>query len=98
MTTKIEAKIEALQKQLAQAKALRNKQLAAERTRQAKEARALDTRQKLLVGAFVLSKSGLSAADYAVQNPDFLAWLTRDYDREAFGLLALTPEQQQEEQ
>lgn len=98
MATKIEAKIEALQKQLAQAKALRNKQLAAERTRQAKEARALDTRQKLLVGAYVLSKSGLNATDYAARNPDFLAWLTRDYDREAFGLSALVPEQQQEEQ
>ncbi len=86
MTAKIDAKIEALQKQLSQAKALRNKQLAADRTRKAKEARALETRQKLLVGAFILSKAGLSASEYAASTPEFMVWLARDHDREAFGL------------
>jgi hypothetical protein len=86
MNTKIDAKIVALQKQLEQAKKLKSKQLAAARAKQAKEDRALDTRQKLLVGAFVLSKSGMNAQDYAAQSPEFLAWLVRDHDRQAFGL------------
>lgn len=86
MTTKIDAKIAALQQKLEQAKKLKSKQIAAERTKQAKEERALDTRQKLLVGAFVLSKSGMSAEDWAAQSPEFLAWLTREHDRQAFGL------------
>ena len=51
MTAKIDVKIAALQQKLEQAKKLKSKQLAAERTKQAKEERALDTRQKLLVGA-----------------------------------------------
>ena len=86
MTTKIDAKIAALQQKLEQAKKLKSKQIAAERTKQAKEERALDTRQKLLVGAFVLSKSGMSAEDWAAQSPEFLAWLTREHDRQAFGI------------
>jgi hypothetical protein len=89
MTAKIDVKIAALQQKLEQAKKLKSKQLAAERTKQAKEERALDTRQKLLVGAFVLSKSGMTAQDYAAQSPEFLAWLVRDHDRAAFGLPAL---------
>lgn len=86
MTAKIDAKIAALQKQLEQAKKLKSKQLAAERIKQAQAARALDTRQKVLVGAFVLSKSGMSAEDWAAQSPEFLAWLTREHDRQAFGI------------
>lgn len=94
MTTKIDAKIVSLQQKLEQAKKLKSKLIAAERTKQAKEERALDTRQKLLVGAFVLSKSGMTASDYAAQNPEFQSWLLRDHDREAFGLLPLLAEQE----
>lgn len=89
MTAKIDAKIAALQKQLEQAKKLKSKQLAAERAKQAQAARALDTRQKVLVGAFVLAKLGVRAEDWAAQNPDFQTWLTRDHDRQAFGLPTL---------
>ena len=86
MTTKIDQKIESLQKQIAQAKALRMRQQAATRAKALRVERALETRQKVLVGAFVLSKSGSSAADYAKNNPEFAAWLSRAIDREAFGL------------
>jgi thiamine pyrophosphate-dependent acetolactate synthase large subunit-like protein len=89
MTTKIDEKIAALQQKLEQAKKLKSKQIAAERTKQAKEQRVLDARQKILVGAFVLAKLGVSPEDWAAQNPDFQTWLARDHDREAFGLPAL---------
>ena len=89
MNTKIDEKIAALQQKLEQAKKLKSKQLAAERTKQTKEARVLDARQKLLVGAFVLSKLGTRAEDWAAQNADFQDWLTRESDRAAFGLPAL---------
>ena len=89
MTTKIDEKIAALQQKLEQAKKLKNKQIAAERTKQVKEKRVLDARQKILVGAFVLAKLGVRPEDWAAQNADFQDWLTRESDRAAFGLPAL---------
>lgn len=63
----------------------------AERAKQAKVDRARETRQKLLIGAFVLQKSGLSAEDFVKKNIDFDVYLTRDHDRAAFGLDSITP-------
>lgn len=64
---------------------------AAERAKQVKENRAKETRQKLLIGAFVLQKSGLSAEDFVRRDMDFGAYLTRDHDRAAFGLEPIHP-------
>ena len=76
---------------LKQQKELLRRQLAAFQAKVSKAERVLDARQKLLIGAYVLSKSGLSATDFARSDPGFSVWLSRDYDRVAFGLPTLSP-------
>lgn len=84
---KIEDTITALELKLKQAKALRLKQEAKKRAGEKKQARALDTRRKILVGSFFL---GLD--EYQGENGRWIlrdrldAFLTRDADRELFGL------------
>lgn len=67
------------------------------RAKQTKIDRARETRQKLLIGAFVLQKSGLSAEDFVKHHVDFDVYLTRDHDRSAFGLSSINPASEKSE-
>lgn len=88
----IDAKIEALQTKLKQAKALKAKQEAQKRAKASKEERAKDTRRKILAGSMLLS-----AWD---KNPDAKAqgiarlnqFLTREDDRALFDLPPIQPQ------
>lgn len=86
-------RIEEIELKLQKERYRRKRLVAVERNKQAKAERALDTRQKLLIGAYVLSRSGLSATEFAQSDSGFSAWLSRDHDRVAFGLptLSATP-------
>lgn len=93
MNSTIDAKIEALEAKLKQAKALRSKQAAAERAKAAKADRAADTRRKVLLGAFVLEqleREGTKATSYGLGGKQFSNWLTRPDDRALFDLHADT--------
>lgn len=82
----IDAKIEALQAKLKQAKALKAKQEAQRRAKASKEERAKDTRRKILVGAAILAKveRGEWPKDKLVQMLD--GFLTRPDERALFDL------------
>lgn len=82
----IDAKIEALQAKLKQAKALKAKQEAQKRAKVSKEERAKDTRRKILVGAAILAKveRGEWPKDKLVQMLD--GFLTRPDERALFDL------------
>lgn len=57
------------------------------RARESKAARAVDTRRKILLGAYLLERAGGSVADtLVVQGLAFADWLTRDTDRALFDL------------
>ena len=58
--------------------------------------RKLDTRRKVLLGAYVLEtmrRGNLAPADLALAGERFSAWLTRDQDRALFNLPSLQPAQ-----
>ena len=89
MAGSIDAQIEALEAKLKQAKARRSKQLAAERAKVAKAARAEDTRRKVLLGAFVLnqlSNDPARAAGFELGGKRFMDWLIRADEKALFGL------------
>lgn len=83
----IDARIEALEAKLKQAKALRSKQAAAERSKAAKAARATDTRRKVLMGAFVLDQlqnDTAKAAAFEMGGKRFMDWLARADEKALF--------------
>ena len=56
--------------------------------------RKLDTRRKVLLGAYVLEtmrRANMSPADLDLAGERFSAWLTRDTDRALFNLPPLSP-------
>jgi hypothetical protein len=80
-------KIEQLQKK----KAAIEKAIALERTKAKSAQRRQDDRRKVLVGAFVLEqlqKNGIGADLFSYEGKKFSEWLTRDDERELFGLAA----------
>ena len=87
----LEEKIAELEKKLKQAKELAAKKQARERAAQQGERRKLESKQRVLIGAFVLDtlKKHLPndpVADFGVEGYKLKDWLTRDSDRMAFGL------------
>lgn len=88
---KIEETIEALQLKLKQAKALKLKIEAQRKAVEKKKARSLDTRRKILLGAFVLEqckKNGIGFDLVTYQNARLDDFLTRPDDRAVFDLPA----------
>lgn len=83
---KIGEKIERLERELKQARELQRRTEAKERAEASRRARALDTRQKILIGSVVQSRIDRGLIDAA----DLRAWLdadlTRAHDRAAFDL------------
>lgn len=63
---------------------------------EAEATRAKDTRRKVLMGAFVLDqleRSGIGAALFICEGKRFDDWLTRQDERELFGLKPAEPQQ-----
>lgn len=88
---KIEETIEALQLKLKQAKALKQKIEAQRKALEKKQARAQDTRRKILLGSFVLEqckKNGIGLALVTYENARLDDFLTRPDDRALFNLPA----------
>lgn len=83
---KIEDTIAALEIKLKQAKALKQKVEARKRTLEQKADRAMDTRRKILIGAFFLEKMGKNE-DYKTKVLQQLGeYLKRSDDRALFDL------------
>jgi hypothetical protein len=86
-------KIASLETKLAELKEA--ERIAGQRRKSAKSRaeRVVDTRRKVLLGAFVLDQIGgvESAAKFALGSRTFAGWLTRDSDRSAFCLASLAP-------
>ena len=93
MTTalqKLEASIEAQQKKLGQLKAKRQAIEAREKAAEQKEKRAIDTRRKILLGSFVLSRSStVNISTLDIGGAMLADYLTRDDDRALFGFSPL---------
>lgn len=95
-----EARVKEAAEKLKQARALKQKQEAKKRATLAKVERAADTRRKVLVGAFILEqleRNGIGAALLTYESGRFADWLTRDHDRELFGLPAIRADSRQPE-
>lgn len=90
MAKTIEEKIQELEKELKQAKALAAKKKSLEKAQLAQAERAKDTRKKILLGAFILDGGvdPLSLLNQKGFNLD--QWLLRDDERAIFGLKSLT--------
>jgi|GEM_PF-6996814 len=86
----IDEKIAALREQLKQAKIAKQKQAAMQKKADAEKKRAEDTHKKVLLGAMLLNLLEKdSSPDQAIQKfiiEGLNAFLTRDVDRELFGL------------
>lgn len=86
-------KIEALKARLQQLEAAQKAAEARARAAANKQARADDTRRKILLGAFVLDHLQIAElAALQLRGAAFGAWLTRPADRALFGLSALPPD------
>lgn len=84
--------IEALQARLARLQAEQRAAEARARAAASRATRALDTRRKVLAGAFLLDQLGMDGvALLSVQGRHFGAWLTRADDRALFNLPPATP-------
>lgn len=92
MTTPRARKIEELQQRLAKLQVEQRAAEARARASASKISRALDTRRKVLLGAFLLDQLGASGvARLTVQGQRFDLWLSRPDDRSLFGLLPPSP-------
>ncbi|MDO8250265.1 MAG: mobilization protein [Rhodoferax sp.] len=87
----IEERIAALQAKLKQEKARKAKIEARKKSLESKEQRALDTRKKILVGAFMLDRMARNEETKAKVLGQLDQYLTRADDRELFGLPAMAP-------
>lgn len=92
---KIEASIEAQRKKLEQLKAKKQQIEAREKTKLQGETRKRETRQKILLGSFLMEqcrKNGIGFALVTYENASLDKWLTRADDRALFGLPPLPVE------
>jgi len=94
----IDEKLEALKAEYAEKakklKALKQQQEARARAAEAGKRRKQETREKVLLGAFlrdVMQQNGISAATLTYEGKRFADWLVKQHDRDVFGL----PQQQQ---
>jgi large subunit ribosomal protein L7/L12 len=91
----LDERIKLLEDKLKQEKAKKQKIEARKRHLESKEQRALDTRKKILVGAFMLDKMAKNSETKAKVLAQLDQYLIRADDRELFGLTqlpALVPE------
>ncbi len=87
MTTPRQQKILELEKKLTELKARQRAEEARRRAAQNKVERAMDTRRKILLGAFLLDQLGSAgAAQLVLQGRSFSGWLSRHDDRALFDL------------
>ena len=83
---KIESSIEAQKKKLAQLQAKRQAIEARNKAAEQKEKRAIDTRRKILLGSFVLSRASMiNLSTLNIGGVALSDYLTRDDDRALFG-------------
>lgn len=81
-----------LEAKLKQARALAQKQANRERSKVQVLNRQIETRRKVLLGAFVQAmqtKNGVHASMFTYESERFSDWLTRDEERALFGLVPL---------
>ena len=78
------AKIEALELKLKQAKAAQQAKEARTKAAATKKARADDTRRKILIGSFALAKLPNDVMSFSIHGESFAAWLTREDDKKLF--------------
>ena len=84
---KLESAIDQQKKKLAQLRARKQAIEARKRAAETKEKRAKDTRQKILLGSFVLAHANVvNITDLAIEGTAFADYLSRDDDRALFGL------------
>lgn len=86
--SKIEATITALENQLKQVKALKQKIEARKKTLASKKTRAADTKKKILIGALMLEKMDQQEETKIRILAELDQFLTRDSDRALFDLPA----------
>jgi hypothetical protein len=86
--TRLDEQIEAAQERLKQLKARQLRVVARQRALESRRDRKADTRRKFLVGAIVLAKVDQGKFDQAQLRCWLDEDLTRDDDRELFGLTA----------
>lgn len=84
--TALQKKIETLETKLRQAKALAARKENAERKKAESIARQIDTRRKVLIGAFMLAGDVNPIHLVNSQNQTLDQWLTRPDERQLFGL------------
>jgi hypothetical protein len=85
----IEDRISTLETKLKQAKAQKQKIEARKRAAESKRSRAVDTKRKVLMGAFVLEqleRNGIEPGLFTCEGKRFADWLQRDADRTVFDL------------
>lgn len=90
----IAEKLAEIDKKRAQLVALAAKQTAAAKAKEIGAKRKLETRQRVLIGAFVLDTlknkmMGAPVAEFSWEGHKLIDWLKRDSEREAFGLTPL---------
>lgn len=78
------AKIEALELKLKQAKEAQKAKDARIKAAAAKKARSDDTRRKILLGSFALAKLQGNAMGFSLGGESFAGWLTREDDKALF--------------
>lgn len=89
---KAEKEIQEQKERLQKAKAFKQRLEAGLRNEEAKKARAIENRQKYLLGAFIMAgmkKSGVGVQSLSYESKRFTDFLTLDKDRELFGLKPL---------
>ena len=87
MTTPRQQRILDLEKKLIELKARQKAEEARRKAASSKRERARETRQKILVGAFLLDQLGAAGVvQLVVQGRSFSAWLTRPDDQSLFDL------------
>ncbi len=89
--TKIQAQKKALLEKLEQLKVKEQKAKALEQARTSATQRRQDTRRKVLLGAWALSKMERDAAFKAAHMADISTFMVRENDRALFGLPGGTP-------
>lgn len=92
---KAEEALKTAQEKLKQAKALKQKQEAKKRAALAKAERSADTRRKVLIGSLILAKVERGEWPRESMMAMLDKGLTRDHDRELFGL-SVQPQKMQD--
>lgn len=87
--TPAQKRVQDLEVKLKQARVLAQKQSNRARSKEQSANRQIDTRRKILLGAFVQAmqtKNGVHASMFTYESERFADWLTRDDERALFGL------------